>query len=78
MGILSLDKTVFSLCETYPELVGLLQRLGFESIGNPIMMKTAARVMTIPGAAAMKGMDLKTIIRALEAAGYEVEGGEKK
>jgi hypothetical protein len=56
MGILDLNKTVYSLCEEYPQLVGILQGLGFESIGNPIMMKTAARIMTIPKAAQMKGL----------------------
>lgn len=76
MGILNLSKTVYTLCEAHPELVGILQGLGFESIGNPIMMKTAARVMTIPKAAQMKGVPLDTVIKALEAAGFVVEGGE--
>lgn len=76
MGILDLNKTVYSLCEEYPQLVGILQGLGFESIGNPIMMKTAARVMTIPKAAQMKGMPMVTIITALQEAGFVVEGGK--
>jgi len=76
MGILDLNKTVYSLCEEYPQLVGILQGLGFESIGNPIMMKTAARVMTIPKAAQMKGLPMVTIITALQKAGFVVEGGE--
>ncbi|MDK9710170.1 DUF1858 domain-containing protein [Acidaminobacter sp.] len=76
MGILDLNKTVYSLCEEYPQLVGILQGLGFESIGNPIMMKTAARVMTIPKAAQMKGLPMVTIITALQEAGFVVEGGE--
>jgi hypothetical protein len=78
MGILDLRKTVFTLCEEAPGLVDVLQGLGFESISNPIMMKTAARVMTIPMAAQMKGIPLGTITTALEAAGFEVEGGEKR
>lgn len=76
MGILDLNKTVYSLCEEYPQLVGILQGLGFESIGNPIMMKTAARIMTIPKAAQMKGLPMVTIITALQEAGFVVEGGE--
>jgi uncharacterized protein len=76
MGILDLNKTVYSLCEEYPQLVGILQGLGFESIGNPVMMKTAARVMTIPKAAQMKGLPMVTIITALQEAGFVVEGGE--
>lgn len=76
MGILDLNKTVYSLCEDYPQLVGILQGLGFESIGNPIMMKTAARIMTIPKAAQMKGVPMVTIITALQEAGFVVEGGE--
>jgi len=76
MGILDLNKTVYSLCEDYPQLVGILQSLGFESVGNPIMMKTAARIMTIPKAAQMKGVPMVTIITVLQEAGFVVEGGE--
>jgi hypothetical protein len=75
MGILSLESTIYELCESHPELVGILKEMGFESIGNPIMMRTAARIMTLPKAAAMKGIDLDWVIKTLEQEGYIVQRG---
>lgn len=77
MGMLSLDQSVYELCCRHPQLVQVLKSLGFESIDNPVMMRTAARVMTIPKAAAMKGMDFNEVIKALEDSGYTVVKGAK-
>ena len=78
MGMLSLGSTIYELCESHPELVEIFKKMGFEDIGNPIMMRTAARVMTLPKAAAMKGIDLNWIINTLEQEGYIVQRGADK
>ncbi|SMP66396.1 DUF1858 domain-containing protein [Anoxynatronum buryatiense] len=75
MGMLSLDQSVYDLCREHPELVDVLKSLGFESIDNPVMMRTAARVMTIPKAAAMRGIELNQVIKVLEDSGYTVVKG---
>ncbi|MEN1760450.1 DUF1858 domain-containing protein [Anoxynatronum sibiricum] len=73
--MLSLDQSVYDLCREHPELVDVLKSLGFESINNPVMMCTAARVMTIPKAAAMRGIELNQVIKVLEKSGYTVVKG---
>ena len=75
MGMLSLNRTVYDLCREEPGLVEVLASCGFDSIQNPVMMRTAARVMTIPKAADMKGIALEFIIQRLEEAGYQILKG---
>lgn len=53
--ILDIKKTVFELADEYPEIKEILKNLGFESITNPVMLKTAAKVMIIPKAAKNEG-----------------------
>lgn len=69
---LDLGKTVFELVQQYPELVEIMAELGFASITNPVMLKTAGRVMTIPKGAAMKGLDLEKVKSELIRRGFTV------
>ena len=41
---IDLNKTVYELVQEHPELVQILAELGFASITNPAMLKTAGRV----------------------------------
>lgn len=70
--ILDIKKTVFELADEYPEIKEILKNLGFESITNPVMLKTATKVMTIPKAAKMKGIELNTIVEKFRENGFTV------
>ncbi len=70
--IVDLNKTVYELVQEHPELVGILAELGFSSITNPVMLKTAGKVMTLPKGAAMKGKDLEAIKSVLAQRGFTV------
>ena len=50
----------------------IMAELGFSSITNPAMLKTAGRVMTLPKGAAMKGKDLEEIKAELAKRGFTV------
>ncbi|HAI52088.1 MAG: DUF1858 domain-containing protein [Limnochordia bacterium] len=69
---IDLNKTVYELVQEHPELVQILAELGFASITNPAMLKTAGRVMTLPKGAALKGKDLEEIKGELARRGYSV------
>jgi hypothetical protein len=69
---LDLGKTVYELAHETPEIIEILRELGFENITNPLMMKTAGRVMTIPKGAAMKGMDLEKVKEAFRQKGFHI------
>lgn len=72
---IDLTRSVHSLCQEYPELVGILEALGFKEITKPGMLSTVGRVMTIPKGAAMRGISMDGIRSALLANGFEVKEG---
>ena len=67
-----MKKTVFELVSEYPEVKDILKNIGFESITNPVMLKTAGKVMTIPKGAKMKGIELSTIVEKFSEKGFTV------
>ena len=70
---LNLNQKVFELCETYPELIEILSNVGFTEITKKNALQTAGKLMTIPKAAKLRGIDMAEIVAALEEAGFSVE-----
>jgi hypothetical protein len=70
---LKLSKSVYELCNEYPELPNLLATIGFKDITKPGMLSTMGRFMTIPKGAVAKKIDLNFIILTLQENGYEVD-----
>lgn len=70
--VIDLKKTVYELVQEHPELAQIMAELGFSSITNPAMLKTAGRVMTLPKGTAMKGKDLEEIKAELAKRGFAV------
>jgi hypothetical protein len=61
MRKISLNTPVYELIRDYPEIKEIMHSLGFENIINPLMLKTAGRVMSIKAGAKMKKIDLELI-----------------
>lgn len=74
---MDINSTVYDICKAHPQAVTVLKALGFENITNPLMMKTAGKVMTLPKASAMKGIPMEKIEEAMEAAGIPLERSRK-
>jgi hypothetical protein len=72
---IDLTKSVHSLCQEYPELIGILEAVGFKEITKPGMLNTVGRVMTIPKGAAMRDIRMDDIRSALLANGFEAKEG---
>lgn len=70
---IKLSKSVYELCNEYPELQNLLANIGFKDIIKPGMLSTMGRFMTIPKGAIAKKIDLNLIIQTLQENGYEVD-----
>ncbi len=66
------NKSIFEICNENPEIVDIMKALGFDSIGNPAMLNTAGRFMTIPKGAAMKKINLDHIKEILINKGYDI------
>lgn len=71
--LVDFNKTVYDLCNEFPELKELLASIGFHDITKPGMLATAGRFMTIPKGAAMKKIALETIKKTLADHGYTVK-----
>ncbi|HHY10568.1 MAG TPA: DUF1858 domain-containing protein [Firmicutes bacterium] len=71
--IIDLKKTVHELIKGDPDLLGIMQELGFAEITKPGMLNTVGRVMTIPKGALMRNLDLEKIKKELEKRGYQVK-----
>ncbi|UII56363.1 DUF1858 domain-containing protein [Cytobacillus spongiae] len=71
--IIDLTHSVCEICTQYPDILPLMQKLGFENITKPGMLQTAGRVMTIPKGSRMKGIPLETILDAFQKAGYTIK-----
>ncbi|MDF2890161.1 MAG: hypothetical protein K0R80_528 [Clostridia bacterium] len=69
---IDLNKSVYELCSQYPEVIQIMQEIGFKDIANPAMLNTAGRFMTIAKGAAMKNIDMDMIREAFSAKGFKV------
>ncbi len=72
MKQIDLSKTVLDIVSEYPEVVPIMKDLGFNDIVNPIILKTAGRVMTIPKGATMRNVPVEKIVEKLKEAGFSV------
>lgn len=69
---INLKESVFQLCTQYPELVNILEELGFKDITKPGMLSTAGRFMTLDKGARMKQINMETIEKKLEEEGFVI------
>ena len=72
--ILDLAKTIHEHSQQDPFILEVMREAGFTEITNPLMLRTAGRVMTIPKGATMRGLNLKEVLRAFIRHGYEILG----
>ena len=70
---IDLTQSVHTLCTKYPELIAILEEMGFRDITKPGMLATAGRFMTIPKGAALKKLDLASIKQKLSEYGFSVK-----
>ncbi|HHU70425.1 MAG TPA: DUF1858 domain-containing protein [Clostridiales bacterium] len=71
--IIDLNKTVYELCNIYPEIKDILNSSGFTDITKPGMLNTAGRFMTIPKGASMKKISLDNIKETFMEHGFTIK-----
>ena len=77
---LDINAKLYDLATAHPEIVDLMDEVGFHEIKMPGMLQTAGRMATIPMGAKMKRIDWDEIVRVFEGAGFEfigVQGDQK-
>ena len=73
---IDLSKSVYELSREYPDLVRVLDEIGFHDITKPGMLASVGRFMTIPKGATAKKIDRNHILEMLYEHGFEVMNEE--
>lgn len=73
MKEIDLNKSVYDITQSYPELIPVLKELGFLGVSNPIARNTLGRVTTIPQGCQKQGKDLQEVVKKLEESGFTVK-----
>ncbi len=73
MKNINLKLSIYQLVEENPELVPILEELGFVEVTRKNMLKSVGRVMTIPKGAKLKGIPMEEIIKKIQDNGFVVE-----
>lgn len=68
---LDINAKLYDLATAHPEIIDLMDGLGFHEIKMPGMLPTAGRMATIPMGAKMKHIDWTEIVRVFAEAGFE-------
>lgn len=55
------DTPIYELIEKYPEIKDIMVSLGFKNITNPIMLKTAGKVMNLKSGSKLMKIDYSKI-----------------
>lgn len=71
---IDLNKSVYELCTQYPELIQIMEELGFTEITNKTTLNTVGRIMTIPKGALVKKINMIDVALALKNNGFVLDG----
>lgn len=63
MKNINLKFSIYQLVNENPELVPILEELGFVEVTRKNMLKSVGKVMTIPKGAKLKGIPMEEIIK---------------
>lgn len=70
---IDLSKSLYEICNEYPDVMEMMRELGFKDITTPGMLNTAGRFMTIPKGAKMKNIAMEKIREKFQSKGYELK-----
>lgn len=73
--IIDLKESVHDLCNKHPQMIQILEELGFKDIVKPGMLNTVAKFMTLDKGAKMKNIDMEQIEKKLLDFGFEIRKG---
>lgn len=75
MKTIDFNLMVAELVKAEPQVAEILSGLGLGNLVSPEALKVMGNIMTIPRAAAMKGVALTQVVAAFEAEGFQVLNG---
>lgn len=75
---IDLTQTIYQLTQAHPELIDIIASLGFSDITKKAIRMSVGKLMTISQGAAMRGIGMETVVKALEDNGFTVVGNHTK
>lgn len=75
---IDLTQTVYQLTQAHPELIDIMASLGFSEITKNAIRLSVGKLITISQGAAMRGISMEVVVKALEDNGFTVVGFHPK
>ena len=75
---IDLTQTVYQLTQAHPELIDIMASLGFSEITKKAIRMSVGKLMTISQGAAMRGIGIEAVVKALEDNGFTFVGNHTK
>lgn len=72
MKKIDFNKSIYELSQAYPEVIEIMESIGFKDISKKGMLNRAGRIMTIPKGAAMKGIEIEKVKKEFENRGFTI------
>jgi len=70
MKEIDLTRGIYELTEAFPELIGVLNEMGFTGVTYPLVRNTLGKIMTIPQGCQKQGKNLDDVVRKLAENGF--------
>lgn len=71
--VIKMSETVYHIYKEYPEIIEIMDGLGFHDIVKPGMLHTAGKFMTIEKGASMKKINVETLKQAFMEKGFIIQ-----
>lgn len=78
MKVINISDKIYDIVCKNPDVIDIMQELGFKDITKPGMINSAGRIMTIEKGAKMKGISLKEIESKFNQHGYIIAKENEK
>lgn len=72
MKIIDIKESVYQICSHDPEVVSILEEIGFTDITKPGMLSTVGRFMTLDKGAKMKNIHMDRIETVFMEHGFQI------
>lgn len=70
---INLNLNIYELYKQYPEIIDILDEVGFHDVKRPMAIFTVGRLINIPKGSALKGIGMPKIVKAFQEHGFTCE-----
>lgn len=71
-NVVNSNASIYEILRTYPELVNLLAKMGFDELTNPSFVRSLGRVTTLQTLAKQKNIDFNLVKQEFSKNNYDL------